>query len=123
MFQNHDINPKEAINRASRLQARFNRARDSLANNQQIRERRNARQVTWKPLPEDCVKANVNASVSKERGIGWRGNSVTGTAKRTMINSCIAVQAHAFREAAIMVKNLNIDKALTTCLKTFHDID
>ncbi|RYR03758.1 hypothetical protein Ahy_B06g083029 isoform D [Arachis hypogaea] len=89
MFQNHDINPKEAINRASRLQARFNRARDSLANNQQIRERRNARQVTWKPLPEDCVKAN----------------------------------AHAFREAAIMVKNLNIDKALTTCLKTFHDID
>ncbi|XP_025611657.1 uncharacterized protein [Arachis hypogaea] len=76
--------------------------------------------VTWRPPPENWLKANVDAAFRKYNGTGAiavviknsKGKMLLGFSGKIQAKSSTVAHAQAIRQALIIVNNLNMDKTL-----------
>ncbi|RYR79443.1 hypothetical protein Ahy_A01g004254 [Arachis hypogaea] len=87
---------------------------------------RERRRITWRPPPQNRLKVNTDAAYHRKTGTAasavvirnWQGKIITGTTSRFTTTSAIAAEAQAYREALIIIKNLQILNCIieTDCL-------
>ncbi|RYR34019.1 hypothetical protein Ahy_A10g048730 [Arachis hypogaea] len=74
------------------------------------------KRITWRPPPQNRLNVNTNVAFNRESGTAaaavvirdWQGKIITGTTSRFTTTSAIAAEAQAYREALILIKNLQI---------------
>ncbi|XP_025679202.1 uncharacterized protein [Arachis hypogaea] len=120
LFQQQEVNPSWTISKARTLETVYGK----LAEKQQTQKREANRSrtypVTWRPPPEDWLKANVDAAFRKENETGAiavvirdsKGNMVLGFLGKIQAKSSTVAEAQAIRQALIIVNNLNMGKML-----------
>ncbi|XP_025608180.1 uncharacterized protein [Arachis hypogaea] len=128
IYQQIRINPKQAIINAEQLATDYHNTTRSRSTDNTSRADRSGerKRITWRPLPQNRLKANTDAAFHRESGIAaaavvirdWQGKIITGTTSRFITNSAIAVEAQAYRKALILIRNLQMDNCLieTDCL-------
>nr|XP_025625426.1 uncharacterized protein LOC112717674 [Arachis hypogaea] len=115
-----EVNPSWTISRARTLETVYGK----LAEKQQTQKREANRSrtypVTWRPPPENWLKANVDAAFRKENETGAiavvirnsKGKMVLGFSGKIQAKSSTVAEAQAIRKALIIVNNLNMGKTL-----------
>ncbi|RYR42020.1 hypothetical protein Ahy_A08g038469 isoform A [Arachis hypogaea] len=76
--------------------------------------------VTWRPAPENWLKANVDVAFRKDNGTGAiavvirnsKGRIVLGFSGKIQAKTSIVTEAQAIRQALIIVNNLQMGKTL-----------
>ncbi|XP_016206345.1 uncharacterized protein LOC107646692 [Arachis ipaensis] len=128
IYQQIRINPKQAIINAEQLATDYHNTTRSRSTDNTSRADRSGerKRITWRPPPQNRLKANTDAAFHRESGIAaaavvvrdWQGKIITGTTSRFITNSAIAAEAQAYREALILIRNLQMDNCLieTDCL-------
>ncbi|RYR27575.1 hypothetical protein Ahy_B01g051591 [Arachis hypogaea] len=87
---------------------------------------KDGRRITWKPLPHNRTKVNTDASFHRETSMAasaavvrdWQEKIIIGTTSTFKTTSALAAEAQAYREALILIKNLQIRNCIieTDCL-------
>ncbi|XP_025670514.2 uncharacterized protein [Arachis hypogaea] len=120
LFQQQEVNPSWTISKARTLETVYGK----LAEKQQTQKRETNRSrtylVTWRPPPEDWLKANVDAVFRKENETGAiavvirdsKGKMVLGFSGKIQAKSSTVAEAQAIKQALIIVNNLNMGKTL-----------
>ncbi|RYQ96527.1 hypothetical protein Ahy_B08g092307 [Arachis hypogaea] len=90
------------------------------------------KRITWRPPPRNRLKANTDAAFHKDTGTAalavvvrdWQGKVITGTTATFKTISALTAEAQAYREAFILIKNLQIPKCIieTDCLPLIQAI-
>ncbi|XP_072074220.1 uncharacterized protein [Arachis hypogaea] len=134
IFQQTKVNPENIIISSEHLAADYHNATKGLNMDNIPRagiygERR---RVTWRPPPYNRLKANTDATFHKKTGKAasavvirnWQGKIITGTTSTFTTTSALAAEAQAYREALILIKNLQIPDCLieTDCLPLIQAI-
>ncbi|XP_072078185.1 uncharacterized protein [Arachis hypogaea] len=122
IYQQIKINPKQVIINAEQLATEYhNTTRGSSTDNIPRQDRSGERKrITWRPPPQNKLKVNTGATFHRESGIAatavvvrdWQGKIITGTTTRFTTTSAIAAEAQAYREALILIKNLQIGNCI-----------
>ncbi|RYR65906.1 hypothetical protein Ahy_A03g011827 [Arachis hypogaea] len=96
------------------LIAEFQKAthKSSTENKSETVRRGEKRRITWRPLPRNRLKANVDAAFHKDTGTAalavvvrdWQGKVITGTTATFKTISALTAEAQAYREALILIK-------------------
>ncbi|RYR17838.1 hypothetical protein Ahy_B03g062510 [Arachis hypogaea] len=128
IFQQAKINPEQAIINAEYLAVEYhNTTRESStdhnSSNGIIGDRK---RITWRTPPQDRLKVNTDAAFHRDTGKAasavvvrnWQGKIITGTTTKFITTSALAAEAQAYREALILIKNLQIENCIieTDCL-------
>ncbi|XP_057760014.1 uncharacterized protein LOC130980338 [Arachis stenosperma] len=120
LFQQQEVNQSWTISKARALETVYGK----LAKKQQTQKREANRSrtypMTWRPPPEDWLKANVDAAFRKENETGAiavvikdsKEKMVLGFSGKIQAKSSIVAEAQAIRQALIIVNNLNMGKTL-----------
>ncbi|RYR28088.1 hypothetical protein Ahy_B01g052195 [Arachis hypogaea] len=128
IFQQTKINPQKAIIYSEQLATKYHNAtKDFIRDNKPIAGKNGeSRRITWRPSPHNRAKVNIDAPFYKETGMAasaavirdWQGKIITGTTSTFRTTSALATEAQAYREALILIKNLQIRNCIieTNCL-------
>nr|XP_025616741.1 uncharacterized protein LOC112709055 [Arachis hypogaea] len=128
IFQQTKINPQRAIIYSQHLVAEYHNTTKVLnRDNKHIEGRKGERtRITWRPPPHNRTKVNTDAAFDRETGMAasavvardWQGKMITGTTSTFKTTSALAAEAQAYREALILIKNLQIRNCIieTDCL-------
>ncbi|RYR72099.1 hypothetical protein Ahy_A02g006304 [Arachis hypogaea] len=128
IYQQIRINPKQVIINAEQLATEYHNTTRSRSTDNISRADRSGekKMITWRPSPQNKLKANTDAAFHKESGTAaaavvvrdWQGKIITGTTSRFITTSAIAAEAQAYREALILIRNLQMDNCIieTDCL-------
>ncbi|RYQ92149.1 hypothetical protein Ahy_B09g098304 [Arachis hypogaea] len=129
IFQQATINPKQAIINAEQLAAEYHNTTSGSSTQHNSSKGRigDKKRVTWRPPPQDRLKVNTDAAFQKDTGKAasgvvirnWQGKFITGTTTKFTTTSATAAEAQAYREALILIKNLQIENCIieTDCLQ------
>ncbi|RYR08837.1 hypothetical protein Ahy_B05g076665 [Arachis hypogaea] len=84
------------------------------------------KRITWRPPPNNWLKVNTDLYFHKETGAAgsavvvrdWQEKIVIGTTSTFRTISALAAEAQAYREALILIRNLQLVKCIieTDCL-------
>ncbi|XP_015941361.1 uncharacterized protein LOC107466866 [Arachis duranensis] len=128
IFQQATINPKQAIINAKQLAEEYHNTTSGSSTQHNSSKGRigDRKRITWRPPPQDRLKVNTDAAFQKDTGKAasavvirnWQGKIITGTTTKFTTTSALAAEAHAYREALILIKNLQIENCIieTDCL-------
>ncbi|XP_057747939.1 uncharacterized protein LOC130967135 [Arachis stenosperma] len=128
MFQQATINPKQAIINAEQLAAEYHNTTSGSSTQHNSSKGRigDRKRITWRPPPQDRLKVNTDAAFQKDTGKAasavvirnWQGKIITGTTTKFTTTSALAAEAQTYREALILIKNLQIENCIieTDCL-------
>ncbi|XP_016177831.1 uncharacterized protein LOC107620131 [Arachis ipaensis] len=128
IFQQSQVKPEKVIFASEHLAVEFYNAIEKINNENRSGGGRSTekKRVTWRPPPKDWLKVNTDAAFHRETGMAasavvardWRGKIVSGLTTTFKSTSCLAVEAQAYREALILIKNLQLGKCIieTDCL-------
>ncbi|RYR75926.1 hypothetical protein Ahy_A01g000524 [Arachis hypogaea] len=122
------INPEQVIINAEHLATEYHNATRGRSTNNIPRAGRNGekKRIIWRPPPQNRLKVNTDAAFHRETGTAastvvirnWQGKIITGTTSKFTTISTLAAEAQAYREALILIKNLQIVNCIieTDCL-------
>ncbi|XP_057730440.1 uncharacterized protein LOC130945751 [Arachis stenosperma] len=128
IFQQKKLNPQNTIIHSEQIATEYHNATKDLNKDIKARADRNAEKlrITWRPPPRNKIKVNIDAAFQRETGIAttaavfrdWEGKIITGTSSKFKSISALAAEAQAYREALILIKNLNIRNCIieSNCL-------
>ncbi|RYR06082.1 hypothetical protein Ahy_B06g085879 [Arachis hypogaea] len=129
IFQQATINPKQAIINEEQLAAEHHNTTSGSSTQHNSSKGRigDRKRITWRPPPQDRLKVNTDAAFQKDTGKAasavvirnWQGKYITGTTTQFTTTSALAAEAQAYREALILIKNLQIENCIieTDCLQ------
>ncbi|XP_025693017.1 uncharacterized protein [Arachis hypogaea] len=122
IFQQTEINPQKVIIQSDYLSAEFYKATQGSTTaiipdmgRGGVRKR-----ITWRPPPKNRLKVNTDAAFHKDTGQAslaavvrdWQGKVITGTTGTFKTISPLTAEAQAYREALILIKNLQIHNCI-----------
>ncbi|RYR32436.1 hypothetical protein Ahy_A10g047005 [Arachis hypogaea] len=122
IFQQTEINPQKVIIQSEYLTAEFYKATQGSTTaiipdtgRGGVRKR-----ITWRPPPKNRLKVNTDAAFHKDTGQAtlaavvrdWQGKVITGTTLTFKTISPLTAEAQAYREALILIKNLQIHNCI-----------
>ncbi|XP_015931910.1 uncharacterized protein LOC107458226 [Arachis duranensis] len=128
IFQQTKINLEQVTINAEHLAAEFHNATKGSSTSQNPRTDMigDRKRITWRPPPQNRLKVNTDAAFHRDTGKAasavvirnWQGKIITGTTSKFTTNSALAAEAQAYREALILIKNLQIENCIieTDCL-------
>ncbi|RYR16504.1 hypothetical protein Ahy_B04g073535 [Arachis hypogaea] len=121
-------NFREVIINAEYLAAKFHNTTtgSSTDHNASRGKSGDKKRITWRPPPQNRLKVNTDAAFQRDTGKAasavvvrnWQGKIITGTTSKFITTSALAAEAQAYREALILIKNLQIENCIieTDCL-------
>ncbi|RYR25661.1 hypothetical protein Ahy_B02g059570 [Arachis hypogaea] len=134
IFQQSNIKPKKVIFNSEYLTAKFYNATEGVSNDTRLGAGRSSerKRVTWRPLPKKWLKVNTDVAFQKETGTSaaamvvrdWQEKIVSRSTTTFKTVSALAAEAQAYREALIVIKNLQLVKCIieSNCLPLLQAI-
>ncbi|KAL4372628.1 hypothetical protein AHAS_Ahas05G0000800 [Arachis hypogaea] len=120
VYNNIEPNPESTINHARIIEKEYNSLIKE--NISKVREDNKGRSlpVIWRPPPQSWFKVNSDAAFSIGTKSGATASVIRdhtekllgGSTTVIQANSILSAEAQALREAVILVKNLNIQRAI-----------
>ncbi|RYR63043.1 hypothetical protein Ahy_A04g020830 [Arachis hypogaea] len=128
IFQHIKINPQKVIIQSELLTSEYQRAtqESSRANIPDTNRGGVRKRITWRPPPKNRLKVNTDAAFHRGTSTAalaavvrdWQGKVITGITATFKTTSPLTAEAQAYREALILIKNIQIPNCLieTDCL-------
>ncbi|XP_015959674.1 uncharacterized protein LOC107483570 [Arachis duranensis] len=128
IFQHTKINPQKVIIQSELLTSEYQRAtqESSRANIPDTNRGGVRKRITWRPPPKNRLKVNTDAAFHRGTSTAalaavvrdWQGKVITGITATFKTTSPLTAEAQAYREALILIKNIQIPNCLieTDCL-------
>ncbi|RYQ79358.1 hypothetical protein Ahy_Scaffold6g108096 [Arachis hypogaea] len=128
IFQQTKVNPENVIIYSEHLAVEYHNATKGLniENKPKVGRNGESKRITWRLPPHNKVKVNTDAAFHRETGMAAlavvvrdsQEKIITRTTSTFKTTSALAAEAQAYREALILIKDLQIANCIieTNCL-------